>query len=70
MRNLEWNLDDALQARFEDGIERGMKQGRNEEREDLAFKLSRMGLRFDDIQRATDLPLQRIQELAADKFNN
>ena len=49
MRNLEWNLDDALQARFEDGIERGMKQGRNEEREDLAFKLSRMGLQFDDI---------------------
>lgn len=49
MRNLEWNLDDALQARFEDGIERGMKQGRNEEREALAFKLSRMGLQFDDI---------------------
>ena len=66
MRNLEWNLDDALQARFEDGIERGIEQGRNEEREAVAVKLIRIGLQFYDIQRATGLPLQRIQELADD----
>lgn len=56
MLALEWNTDDALQARFEDGME----QGRNEEREAVAVKLIRMGLQFDDIQRATDLPGQRI----------
>ena len=66
MRNLEWNLDDALQARFEDGME----QGRNEEREVVAVKLICMGLQFEDIQRATDLPLQRIQELADDNRDN
>jgi len=60
MLALEWNLDDALQARFEDGME----HGRNEEREAVAVKLIRMGLQFDAIQKATNLSLQRIQEFA------
>ena len=70
MRNLEWNMDDALQARFEDGMELGMKQGRNEERENFAVKLIRRGSSFDEIHELTDLPLQRIQELANDNRNN
>ena len=49
MLALEWNLDDALQARFEDGMELGMKQGRNEERENFAVKLIRRGSPFDEI---------------------
>ena len=58
MRDLEWNMDDALQARFE--------EGREEERESIAVKLIRMGLNFSDIQKATDLPLQRLEQLAND----
>ena len=50
-------------ALLEERLE-GEKRGRAKEREAVAVKLIRMGLQFDDIQRATNLPLQRIQELA------
>ena len=60
MLALEWNMNDALQARFDDGIEQGLKQGS----ENIALKLINMGLSFTDIQKATELPLKRIQELA------
>lgn len=43
---LEWNIDDALQVRFNEGYE----DGRNEERESVAVKLICMGLKFADIQ--------------------
>ena len=62
MRKLEWNLDDALQARFDEGYE----DGRAQERESVAIKLIHMGLNFTDIQKATDLPIPRIHELAKD----
>ena len=62
MLALEWNMNDALQARFEDG--------RNEEREAVAIKLIHMGLNFTDIQKATDLPIQRLEQLAIDNRNN
>ena len=68
MLALEWSMDDALQARFEDGFDEGrnegMKQGRNEERENFAVKLIRRGSSFDEIHELTELPLQRIKELA------
>ncbi len=56
MLALEWNLDDAKQAWFEEGMEKG--------RESVAVKLIRMGLQFADIQKATDLPIQYIRQLA------
>ena len=62
MLALEWNMNDALQARFEDG--------RNEEREAVAIKLIHMGLNFTDIQKATDLPFQRLEQLANDNRND
>lgn len=62
MLALEWNMNDALQARFEDG--------RNEEREAVAIKLIHMGLNFTDIQKATDLPFQRLEQLANDNRNH
>ena len=62
MLALEWNMNDALQARFEDG--------RNEEREAVAIKLIHMGLNFTDIQKATDLPFQRLEQLANDNRDN
>lgn len=66
MLALEWNMNDALQARFEDGYE----DGRNEEREVVAIKLIHMGLNFTDIQKATDLPIHRLEQLAIDNRNN
>lgn len=64
MLALEWNMDDALQARFDDGIEQGIAKGLKQGSENIALKLIHMGLSLTDIQKATELPLQRIHELA------
>ena len=61
----EWNIDDAKQAWFEEGVE----QGRLQEREKFAVKLIRRGRSFDEIHEDTGLPLRRIQELANDKLD-
>ena len=60
MLALEWNLDDALQARFDEGYE----DGRNEERESVALKMLRKGKSFDEVREFTDLPLHRLEQLA------
>ena len=56
MLSLEWNLDDALQARFEDGRDDGI--------ESVALKMIRRGKSFEEIREDTDLPLERIRKLA------
>ncbi len=60
MLALEWNMDDALQARFEDGIEDGISRGI----ESVALNMISMGMPFDKIQEATKLSIERIKELA------
>ena len=59
MLALEWNLDDAKQAWFEDGVEQGI--------ESVALNMLRMGMTVDKIQEATMLSLERIKELSEDK---
>ncbi|MBR2734464.1 MAG: hypothetical protein IKD80_09540 [Selenomonadaceae bacterium] len=59
MLALEWNMDDALQARFEEGYE----DGRNEERESIALSMLRSGMTEEKIQEFTNLSLERIKEL-------
>lgn len=56
MLALEWNLDDALQARFEDG--------RDKEREHIAVKMIRRGRSLEEIHEDTGLSIERIQQLA------
>ena len=60
MLALEWNLDDALTARYEDGRDDGI--------ESIALKMIRLGKSLADISEITDLPPERITELA-DKQN-
>ena len=60
---LEWNMDDALQARFEDGRD----QGEIRRAEKIAIKMLDKNRPFDEIQEFTDLPLQRIKDLAESK---
>ena len=62
MLALEWNMNDALQARFEDG--------RNEEREAVAIKLIRRGRPLDEIHEDTGLSLQRLEQLTVDNRND
>lgn len=61
MLALEWNLDDAKQAWFEDGLE----QGEIFRAEKIAVKMLRKGKPIMEIQELTELPLQRIRELEA-----
>lgn len=56
MLALEWNMDDALQARYEEGRDDGI--------ESIALKMIRLGKSFADISEITDLPPERITELA------
>ena len=63
MLALEWNMDDALQACFEDGYE----DGRNHSIESVALNLINMGMAVDKVQKSTNLSRERIEKLA-DKF--
>ena len=65
MLALEWNMDDALQARFDDGVESGILRGI----ESVALNMISMGMSFEKIQEATKLSMERIKELAS-KFGN
>lgn len=60
MLALEWNMDDALQARYEDGRDDGISEGI----EKVALKMIRLGKSFEDIRQITDLPVERIQKLS------
>lgn len=66
MLALEWNMDEALQARFNEGY----TEGRDEEREAIAIKLLRMGLSFADIQNVTNLSIERLEKIAITNLMN
>ena len=61
MLALEWNLDDAKQAWFEDGLEQGREQGI----ESVAINMLRSGMAAETIQEFTRLSFERIRELEA-----
>ena len=73
MLALEWDFDSAMRANFEDGYTEGRAEGRNigllegriETKEAIALKMIRKGKLHDEIQELTDLPLERIKQLAA-----
>ena len=68
MALLEERLEGELQGE-ERGRAQGIELGRNAEREAVAIKLIRMGLNLSDIQKATNLPVQQLEELAKDNHN-
>ena len=64
MLALQWNIDDAKKAWFEDGKDEGIGIGEMQKSEKIAIKMLRKGKDFEEIQELTDLSIQRIQELA------
>ena len=66
MLALEWNLDDALAARFEEGRNEGRDEGINVGIESVALKMLRKGKSFEEVHEFTDLPIQRLEQLASD----
>ena len=63
MLALEWNMDDALQARFEDGYKNGRNEGISVGIESVALNLISMGMTVEKVQEATNLPRERIEVL-------
>ena len=57
-----------LESRME-GEQHGLLQGRNQEKESVALKMIRKGSSIDDIHEFTELPIERIKELAANIFS-
>ncbi len=66
---LEWDINEAQQAWREDGFDEGMAQGIaqgvSQGKVEVAVNLIRMGMDFNQIQAATNLPIAKIEELAA-----
>jgi predicted transposase/invertase (TIGR01784 family) len=59
----EWNWDDALEVRWEEGREEGLEQGLERGREETAKNLKAMGLPLDQIATATGLDPVHIRTL-------
>ena len=65
----EWNMDDALAVRYEEGIEkgleRGLEKGREDEREAVAKNALAKGLTVDLIHDITGLDIKTIEKLSS-----
>ena len=57
MLALQWEQDKAIRASYEDGRDDGI--------ESIALKMIRLGKSLADISEITDLPPERITELAS-----
>ena len=66
----EWNWDEALATRFqegrEEGIEAGVEKGREEGREETARNALAQGFSVEVIQSITGLSLENIKSLQAE----
>jgi predicted transposase/invertase (TIGR01784 family) len=60
----EWNWDEALAVRFEDGEEKGREEGREEGREQTAKNALKEGASPEFIQKITGLSIEDIEKLA------
>ena len=64
MLDWQWNMDEAQVAWENKGREEGISIGEVKKAEIIAAKMLRKGKDFSEIQEWTDLPMQRIKELA------
>ena len=66
MLDLQWNFEDAKKAWRAEGFQ----EGRDEERDSIALNMLRKGFSLDDIQELTKLSIEKIKELAKNKFDS
>ena len=59
----EWNMDDALAVRYEEGHEEGIEEGRVNEKIEIARNLLAEGSTPDFIQKITGLDIEAIENL-------
>jgi hypothetical protein len=60
----EWNWDDALAVRFEEGREEGMEKGMEKGREEIARNALMEGLSTETIEKITGLDIDAIRHIA------
>jgi predicted transposase/invertase (TIGR01784 family) len=60
----EWNQEEALEYRYEEGRNEGRREGRNEGRKDDARRAIAKGLSLDLVSDITGLPIETIQSLS------
>jgi predicted transposase/invertase (TIGR01784 family) len=61
----EWNMEDALAVRFEEGMEKGIEEGWSKGRIEIARNALIQGMPLEIISAITGLELAAIKELAA-----
>ncbi|MDR2701752.1 MAG: hypothetical protein LBB72_04910, partial [Spirochaetaceae bacterium] len=59
----EWNWDDALAVRYEEGMEKGMEKGRAEEAFGIAQNMVNLGLPIETVVSATRLDPEKVKAL-------
>lgn len=62
--NVQWNLDDALRVREQEGIEKGIEKGKLE----TAIEMIKGKVDFAMIAKFTGLSMDKIHELAKQKM--
>ena len=64
---LSWNLDHVFDEReqkgVEKGIEKGIEKGKIEGKIETAIRMLKLGAELAFVQKATELPLEKIKEL-------
>jgi hypothetical protein len=66
MLTTEWNWDDALAVRFEEGLEEGWEKGREEEQREIARNALMEGASFEFVQKITGLDSKILQTMAGE----
>jgi predicted transposase/invertase (TIGR01784 family) len=59
----EWNWDDALAVRYEEGREEGLEEGQKAAKLKIARSLLSEGATFEFIQKITGLDMETIENL-------
>ncbi|MCL2070109.1 MAG: Rpn family recombination-promoting nuclease/putative transposase [Treponema sp.] len=62
----EWNMDDALAVRYEEGHEEGMEKGEKKGREDVARNAMAEGVPMELITKITGLDMETVKRLASE----
>ncbi|GHV84636.1 hypothetical protein AGMMS50230_02440 [Spirochaetia bacterium] len=59
----EWNMDDALAVRYEEGVEDGLSQGSIQKQLEIARNMKSGGVPENQIAGYTGLPVEEIAKL-------
>lgn len=59
----EFDIDEAMRVRKEEGRKEGKEEGKEEGREEIAIKLLKRKMALEEIKEITNLPLEILYEI-------